>query len=212
MQKSKVLRTALCFLFPVVFNILFFMLAGTDHPISVWIAYAFIHLSWVLLIVTPLLTPTGISRGLFNLSMYSVSLMYFLAELVVGTVIIASQTEAIKLPIVIQMLLLAFYAVVLISAMLANEHSAEYTEQLQHGSGDISDLCSRVKSLFDIIPDERLSRELQRTYNTIHAAPIAKAQHLISISVELRQLESAIEHNNLEEAISMCKKIQRIVG
>ncbi len=212
MQKTKGLRIVLYVIFPILFNILFFMLGGFHHPASVWIAYSFIHLAWLLLIVTPLFTPPGTLKGIFNLSSYSVSLIYFLTELVVGIIIIVSQPQSNKIPLIVQLLFLGLYSAALISVMLANEHSVENTDQIHRGSEDIGELCARVKPLFDILPDDRLSRELQRTYNCLHAAPVSKAQYWNGISIELRQLESDIQGKNLEDAIMTCKRIQKIVG
>ena len=45
--------------FIVAFNAIFFVVAGFDHPASVWIAYAMIHLSYGMFVCTPLFVRKG---------------------------------------------------------------------------------------------------------------------------------------------------------
>ena len=154
MQKTKVLRIALCCIFPILFNLMFFMLSGSQYSASVWITYAFIHLAWVLLIATPLLSPQGATNSIFRLSIYSVSLIYFLAELIMGVIIIFVQPHAVKGTVILQAVLLSFYVAILIPVLLANEHSTDNTEQLQNNAAEIREYCARISALFDVIPDE----------------------------------------------------------
>ena len=212
MQKSKGLKIALYCLFPVVFNLFFFLLSDGGHPASVWIAYAFIHLAWVLLIATPLLAPSGPSKGFLNLSVYSISLIFFLAELLIGLVIIVMHPQTIKATILIQALLLAVYAAILIPVLITNEHSERKMEQRQRGAEDIRELCTQVKALFNVIPDEKLNRELQRTYNALHAAPAAGNLYYDEISAQLRELKSAVYENDRERAVLTCKRIQDTIA
>ena len=45
-MKNHIFRIALLTLPIVAFNVLFFIIGGTDHPGSVWMAYTAIHLAW----------------------------------------------------------------------------------------------------------------------------------------------------------------------
>lgn len=209
MQKIKSLKIALYCIFPLLFNLLFFMLSKGEHPTSSWISYVFIHLAWVLLITTPLLSPQGATSSIFNLSIYGVSFVYFLAELIVGVIIIV-QPQAAKGTVTLQGLLLILYVAILIPALLSNEHSAKNTEVIINNSEVIREYCSRISALFNVIPNEEVNRELQRAYNTLHAAPVSNGQWLDSISIELKQLEFEIHRNSPEDALIICKKLQRM--
>ncbi len=47
MNRRNILQIALKMIFVVIFNISFFVISGIHHPVSVWIAYGFIHFSYV---------------------------------------------------------------------------------------------------------------------------------------------------------------------
>ena len=55
MRKKNVLWILLDLVFLIVFNVVFFVAGGTDHPASVWISYGFIHFSYIMLLITPIL-------------------------------------------------------------------------------------------------------------------------------------------------------------
>ena len=56
MNKKTGLWIALDLIFVIVFNVVFFTLLGGEHPASVWVAYAFIHIAYIMVVVTPFLT------------------------------------------------------------------------------------------------------------------------------------------------------------
>ena len=66
MKKINVLWTILYLIFLIVFNLIFYMVGGTDHPASVWISYFFIHFAYVMLVCTPFLTKKGRDAALLT--------------------------------------------------------------------------------------------------------------------------------------------------
>ena len=85
-MKKNVLWILLDLVFLIVFNTVFFVAGGTDHNASVWISYGFIHLSYILLIITPFLIRKSSSAAVFGFSLYSISSTYFLVEFIVGVI------------------------------------------------------------------------------------------------------------------------------
>ena len=55
MNKKSILYILLDLVFLAVFNTVFFVVGGTNHPASVWAAYGFIHFSYIMVLVTPFL-------------------------------------------------------------------------------------------------------------------------------------------------------------
>ena len=53
MNRRNILQIALKMIFVVIFNISFFIISGIHHPVSVWIAYGFIHFSYVTFLFVP---------------------------------------------------------------------------------------------------------------------------------------------------------------
>lgn len=73
MSKKSVLWIIMDLIFLVVFNTVFFVAGGFDHPASVWVSYGFIHFSYLMVIITPFLIRKSSSSAVFGFSLYSVS-------------------------------------------------------------------------------------------------------------------------------------------
>ena len=67
MNRRNILQIALKMIFVVIFNISFFVISGIHHPVSVWIAYGFIHFSYVTFLFAPKLL--GEKSKLFELGL-----------------------------------------------------------------------------------------------------------------------------------------------
>ena len=125
MSKNSVLWIILDLIFLVVFNTVFFVAGGFDHPASVWISYGFIHFSYLMVIITPFLIRKSSSAAVFGFSLYSISSAYFLLEFVVGLIFILIKSDSFKAALVVQIIIAGFYGVLLISNLIANESTAE---------------------------------------------------------------------------------------
>ena len=131
LNKKNVLWLILDLIFLVIFNIVFFVIGGTEHPASVWISYGFIHFAYLMLLVTPKLIRKSSSSAVFGFSLYSISSTYFLIALVTGVVFILVRAESYKVSLVVQVIIAGIYAIMLISHMIANEHTADSIERYE---------------------------------------------------------------------------------
>lgn len=108
-------------LFLILFNVIFFLTTGSTHSVSVWISYAFIHVAYLCLVFTPLMskkylaTCTNIALPLFLYSAF-----YFVAEVVVGVIFMFIDPESYKWSLIVQLSLLVLYLIMFISTVLAN--------------------------------------------------------------------------------------------
>jgi len=88
-------KILLKFIFPVIFNVLFFVLGGFVHNAIEWTSYVFIHFAYLMLLFTPRLIHRGKSSAVFSFSLYSISAVYFLVEFFIGiTFILASSPDS----------------------------------------------------------------------------------------------------------------------
>ena len=114
MNKKSILYILLDLVFLAVFNTVFFVAGGTEHPASVWIAYGFIHFSYLMVLVTPFLIRKSSSQAVFGFSLYSVSVVYFFVEFIVGLIFIFIGSDSYKSSLVVQVIIAGIYAVMLI--------------------------------------------------------------------------------------------------
>ena len=132
MKKSNGLWIMLYLIFLIIFNAVFFIAGGSEHPASVWVSYGFIHFSYLMLVVTPFLVRKETSAAVFGFSLYTISSVYFFVELVTGIIFILISSESYKAALLVQLVIAGLYAACLISNMIANEHTADSQEKRQH--------------------------------------------------------------------------------
>lgn len=197
MNKKSVLWILLDLIFLVVFNTVFFVAGGTDHTVSVWISYGFIHFAYLMVLATPFLIRKSSSAAVFGFSLYSISSTYFLLEFVVGLIFIFMKSESYKASLIVQVIVAGIYAVLLLSHLIANEHTADSVERHEEEVAYIKTAASRVKALMGKANDKKANKEIEKAYDTLHSSPSKTV-------ATVRSIESNVMNKvaELEEAAS----------
>lgn len=197
MNKKSVLWILLDLIFLVVFNTVFFVAGGTDHTVSVWISYGFIHFAYLMVLATPFLIRKSSSAAVFGFSLYSISSTYFLLEFVVGLIFIFMKSESYKASLIVQVIVAGIYAVLLLSHLIANEHTADSVERHEEEVAYIKTASSRVKALMGKANDKKANKEIEKAYDTLHSSPSKTV-------ATVRSIESNVMNKvaELEEAAS----------
>ena len=215
MKKKTLLYILLDSVFLVVFNTVFFVAGGTEHPVSVWLSYAFIHIAYLLMLVTPMLVRKGSSAAVFGFSLYSISSVYFFIEFIVGLIFIFVRSESYKAALIVQVILAGIYAAMLISNMIANENTAESIEKHEKEVAYIKNASSKVRLLVDKLPDRKANREIERVYDLLHSSPTQSDASVKSLEAEILnkvyELECAVDDGSSENAIAVSKMIVSLV-
>ncbi len=185
MKKTTVLSIILSLLFPAIFNTCFFLIGGTEHTASVWIAYGFIHLAFLLLLATPLLTRKGKSAVIFGLSISIISTIYFAVEFVIGVIFILVSAKNYKASLIVQLIVFVAYAAFLLTHLIANEHTADAEEKRQGQIDFIKSAANEIKSAMALVADKQANTKLQQVYDTLITSPVKSSPAVI-------QIESAI--------------------
>ena len=211
MKKKNVLWILLDIVFLAVFNTVFFMVGGTDHPASAWISYGFIHFSYLMILVTPFLIRKSSSQAVFGFSLYSVSAVYFFVEFIAGLVFIFISSESYKASLVVQVIISGIYAVMLISNLIANEYTADSVEQHEDEVAYIKNAASRVKMLMGKASDKKANKEIERAYDLLHSSP-SKSNNAVAplesaILRTIYELESAVSSKDEDAIFSKSREI-----
>jgi hypothetical protein len=211
MKKENILWIALDLIFLVFFNILFFVLGGVEHNISVWLSYGFIHSAYLALLLTPWLIRGGKSAAVFGFSLYSISAAYFLVEFVTGIIFILLSPENYRLAFLIQLCIAGLYVVILISSMIANEHTADAEEKRQYQIEYVKAASEKIKSMADRINDKGAKKKVERLYDTIHSSPVKSHPNLAQmesrILLSVNELDDAVSRENNESIILLADSL-----
>lgn len=211
MNKKSILYILLDLVFLAVFNTVFFVAGGTEHPASVWIAYGFIHFSYLMVLVTPFLIRKSSSQAVFGFSLYSVSTVYFFVEFVVGLIFIFIGSDSYKSSLVVQVIIAGIYAVMLISNLIANEYTADSVEKHEDEVAYIKNASSRVKMLVGKATDKKANKEIEKAYDLLHSSP-SKSTSIVKaleqqITNKVTDLEDAVTADDATMIITIAGEI-----
>lgn len=211
MNKKSVLWILLDLVFLIVFNIVFFVMGGAQHPASVWISYGFIHFAYIMLVVTPFLIRKSSSAAVFGSSLYSISSAYFFAAFIVGVIFIAAHPENYKWSLIVQVVIAGFYAIMLISNMIANEHTADSIERHEMELQYVKESSAMLKGIMEMASDKTLKKKIEKAYDLLHSSQVkssgAVRDYEVTVMDLIEVLEQNVARNDLAAANTTLDKI-----
>ena len=206
-KKQNVLWIILDLIFLIIFNAMFFILGGTEHRVSVWISYGFVHFAYMMLLLTPAVTRKGKSAAVFGFSIYSISSFYFLLELGVGVVFILVAPESYKAALLVQLCIAGIYGIALIANMIANEHTADAEEKRQYQIDYVKQASADLKSILENVSDKEINKSIEKVYDAIYSSPVKShpnlAQTESQILVSINELKCVISDGDKDAIVAL---------
>lgn len=214
-NKKLILYILLDLVFLAVFNTIFFVAGGTEHPASVWISYGFIHFAYLMVLATPFLTRKSSSAFVFGFALYSVSSVYFIIEFIIGLIFVFVRSDSYKTSLIVQVIIAGIYAITLLSNMIANEHTADNIKRHEDEVAYIKNASSRVKLLVGKTSDKKANKELEKTYDLLRSSPTKSIATVKLLEEEINnkvfELEDAVSSNNIDQTITVASVIASMV-
>lgn len=215
MKKKTVLNLLLDLVFLIVFNTVFFVLGGAEHKTSVWLSYGFIHLSYLLVLLTPILCGRRGKDTVLRMPIYTVSSGYFFAAFVAGLIFIFVKPDSIKAPLLVQVVIAGIYAVILLANLMANADTAEQAQRQEHEVAYIKDSAARVKVLMGRLDDKKAEKAIERAFDALRASPSRTAEGLLTlenaIADQISYLESAVKTGDAGNAVRIADTVVALV-
>ena len=206
MGKTRALWIVLSLIFLVIFNAIFFAVGGTVHNMSTWISYGFIHFAYFMLLLTPSLIRKGKSSAVFGFALSSISTVYFLIALAIGVIFILISPESHIVALLIQLCIVGLYGIVLVSNMIANEHTANAEEKRQDQIAYVKEASIKLKVLLDRVGDSETKKVVERVYDAVYSSPVRSHQDLTQIEntilLSIYELEDEVSTENKEKIVS----------
>jgi hypothetical protein len=192
------------------------MLGGTEHNLSVWLSYGFIHFAYFMLLLTPFLIRKGKSAAIFGFSIFSISSVYFLIALVTGVVFILIAQENHRATLLVQLCIAGLYGILLVVNLIANERTADAEEKRQYEISYVKNASAKVKSILDSISDKDVKKKVERVYNALYTSPVKShpdlAQMESRIITSINELEDEVAEGKKEEIISLANSLLTAVN
>lgn len=213
MSKKNILWILLDLVFLAVFNVVFFVASGTQHPASVWISYGFIHFAYIMLLVASFLIRKSSSAAVFGFSLYSISYTYFLVAFITGIVFIVIHSETYTASLLVQVVIAGIYAVMFFSNMIANEHTADSIERHEVELQYVKQSSAMLKSIIEMTDDKALKKEIEKAYDLLHSSQVKSnsvvRDYEVTVIDLIEVLEGNVSRNDIVTANSTLKKITK---
>lgn len=192
-MKKKVLLIILESLFLIIFNVMFFLLNGhIGAHASRWISYVGIHMAYAMMIVTPIILKNSRTETAFGLPISGISACYFVAEFIIALLFILFNPTGWKASFLIQLILLAIYALFVLALLIADASAREKeAKKLQTGK-----FIGAAKDELNAIMKKTRNSEIIAVLDNIRA------------KLEVSPLDSAAEALDVEDEIM--KQLKRV--
>lgn len=189
-------KTAFMLLFLAIFNVLFFLIAGTENLTSVWISYGFIHFSYLTILCLPIISSKGEASYYLSSSLYVQSITYFLLELITGIVFIILRLESYIWPVVIQTILWFIFAIVFLGNVWANHATAQSLEKRKTDNSTYRNMHMNLKRLAVMAKSSSFSRDIMHLCDNLETGASRQTSESQEIDADI---EASIA--NLRKAI-----------
>lgn len=216
MTKKNILTSILDSVFIVAFNMLFFLNGGTQHIAAEWTAYGFLHFAYLIVLITPLISARASTAILSKTTTYTISLLYFIVELIFAVITFATKTERIKLVVSIETVITALYVIILVINLLVDD-SIENKQKRHESENDfIKSISSRLKYIESLIPDSTAKSKLGSLYYLAHSSPSKSDDSLKFYENEIIRnisvLEEVVNKNDASQVNCISDEIERLLN
>lgn len=211
-MKTNIIKGVIGILFLIAFNVLFFVLGGTEQSTSNWISYGFIHASYLCLLATPLLCTSAKGLTVNAASLWLRAISYFFIELVVGLIFIAVNPKEILWTLIVQTVMLLVFLVLQLMSVLANDATEASINKQRAESNVMRGMADKISCRIGTISNYELRRKVEIAYNSIKNSPIESYPEVVnqelSLATAVDVLCAAIDSNNEEQVAEAVKRVQ----
>lgn len=213
MNKKRILWILLDLVFLIIFNTIFFLLGGVHNKSSVWVAYGFIHFSYIMLLFTPSLCKRRTEQIEMRLSVDSVSLLYFWVTFVIGVVFIIVKPDTVKICVVANVVITGVYAIVPLTLLLANEYTADNLDIHDKELDYVKRGSTELRAIIGLANDKKTAKQMEFLYDLIYSSPVkshpsvkAYERNVLALIEQLRTDIANEDDTNIYSTMDKIKK------
>jgi uncharacterized membrane protein YhiD involved in acid resistance len=164
-----------------------------------------------MLLITPFFVRKESHSADYGRPLFTITSIYFFLALIVGVAFIAISPESITAALLVQITIAAIFAVLLLTNLIANEHTADNIERHELELHYVKESSSKLNALLKQISDVASRKKVEKAYDLIHSSQV-KSSHKVqsveeSVMNEIERLEKAVQQNNPENIQTIAGKI-----
>ena len=214
MNKKNIFTLILNSVFIVAFNAFFFLTKAYNIGASIWICYGFLHFSYLMILLTPVLETKGKNSYTSKLTTYAISLFYFFLELIFTLILYFKNYNKPVLISCINIVITAIYLITLMTNLLVNNRISE--KQMVHDNQNdfIKRISAKARFIESISTDNSLKSKVNDLYSSIHSSPIQTKPETVEFEETIEQLldelEGCVDKDN-QAALDKITEINRVL-
>ena len=185
-MKSKSFKILIGLIFLVLFDALFFVLKGSECHASTWWSYLFIHIAYFLLLATPLLGKYGKGYATLQESLYARAFIFFVLELIIGTIFIIANPVNATWAFLIQAVMLGLFLFAQLSGVLVNDTTKQTHEKQKQDIKQIRLMSESVRSKLMEIEDVDVKKQVVQCYEALNETSIVSYPEMQQAEETLR--------------------------
>lgn len=217
MTKKKTIGMGLAILGIVflIYNMLVFLILTPQTPVF-WISYGFMVLAFGLQVLGMYLPfkDFDVQAIFFGIPLAQFTLFYFFAELFMSAVFMIFQGIPWKIPVILQVILLAIYAVVAIVSVASRDATKASKDHYQNKATEMRLNTIDVEMLRDECQDPELKNQLRRLAEAVKYSDPMTNDFVADVDARIRQetfaLQTYCQDGDVAAAKDSCTKLQRL--
>lgn len=198
-----------------VYHLLIFVVFKPQTGVF-WASYGFMLLAFALQLVGFYLSfkDMTVKAAFFGIPLEQFTLFYFFAELFMSVSFMAIQKVPIIIPIVLQLLLLAVYAIVAIVTIWTRDTAVGINDHYKNSAGAMRMNTIDVEMLRDSATDPELKNQLRRLADAVRYSDPMTNPAIADLEATIKQetfaLQTYCEDGDVAAAKEACTKLQRL--
>ena len=198
-----------------IYNLIVFLFLKPETPVF-WMSYGFMVLAFALQILGMYLAfkEFSVQAIFFGIPLAQFTLYYFFAELFMSFVFMLFQNITWKIPLVLQVILLAVYAIVAIVSVFVRDASVAAKDKVQSSASVMRLNVVDIEMLRDVAEDPELKNQLRRLAEAVRYSDPMTNDMIADVDARIRQetmaLQTYCEDNDVDAAKESCAKLQRL--
>ncbi len=184
-SKPKVLWTILAFIFLIVFNSVVF-LAIKEFTTAFWVAYVFIHFSYLCLVFSFITFPKARGAVVIGYPLIYIALYYFITTFLVGMIFIIYKHASLNFALIPQIIITGLFLFKYVSHLLINEKTIRSESEDRAETFFIKKLAFDVKEMLAEETNLDMKKKIEKLYDAINCSQINSTN-------EAADIEKAIE-------------------
>lgn len=191
-MKANIIKVVIGLLVLTVFNVLFFLLGGTQRSTTEWVCYGFIHIAFFCLAFTHLSFHARKGETVLTASLHLWAIAYFFVELATGIGFLWYNPVSLFWPVVVQSVLLVFFLVFQMMGILANDDTKASLAKQRRERVHIQSLAEKLREAMREVDDSSLRNQMIVCYESLTCCSLESFPEAVDAEQEL---ENAV--NNL---------------